>query len=320
MKPGSKAALSLFVLSPLIAEYLLGSLPTRMLGILPLMAMLYGSGAILVREYVRRKNLGWPALFLLAAAYGLAEEGLVTQSLFNPNYLHLRLLDYGWVPAFGTSPVWLIYVIGIHVFGSIGVPIGFTESLFPPVRDQPWLGKFGLILFAGLLLLGSVAVASFTYKQLPFLASPAQFGCTVAVIVALVIAARLFPRRESAQVATARSAELFGATLAAGSAFMLVELTGQKTLNLPWPGVLLAFAAVLSAYLVYILKRGRNQRWTPLQRFAFAAGGVATYGWVGFPIEISLHGTSSLPGHVILAVAILALLILAGRRSARAPA
>ena len=40
------AVLSLFVLSPLIAEYLLGSLPVSMLAVLPVMALMYGSGAL----------------------------------------------------------------------------------------------------------------------------------------------------------------------------------------------------------------------------------------------------------------------------------
>ncbi|MES1200430.1 MAG: hypothetical protein ABUS57_03165 [Pseudomonadota bacterium] len=96
------AALSLFVLSPLIAEYLLGSLPMNMIAILPIMALMYGSAAVLIREIVRRTGRGWVTLILLATAYGFLEEGLVTQSLWNPNYLHLRLLDYGYVPFLGT--------------------------------------------------------------------------------------------------------------------------------------------------------------------------------------------------------------------------
>ncbi len=47
------AVVCLFFLSPLIAEYLLGSLPLTMIAILPVMALLYGSGAVLIRELVR---------------------------------------------------------------------------------------------------------------------------------------------------------------------------------------------------------------------------------------------------------------------------
>jgi hypothetical protein len=318
MKRNWKAAWSLFVLSPLIAEYLLGSLPMQMITILPLMAMLYGSGAILVREYVRRANLGWPALLLLATAYGLTEEGLISQSLFNPNYLHLRLLDYGWIPALGTSPVWVVYVIGIHVFWSISVPIGLTESLFPEARDRPWLGWFGVTVFALLLILAAVATGRFTYKQLPFMASPVQLGSTVTIIVALIAAARFFPRREAGAATVPSARVIFGAAVAAGSAFMAVRFLADGTLHLSGTATTAGYGLVLAAFLAFILGWCRGRRWSALQRFALAAGGVAAYGWAGFPIDISLHGTGSIPAHIALAAAIGVLTVYAGRRSARA--
>src|SRR4051794_25897729 len=113
MKHTPWPALCLFVASPLIGEYLLGSLPASMLPLLPLMAAMYGSGAILIREWVRRTGRGWPSIVVLATAYGFFEEGFVTQSLFNPNYLHLRLLDYGWLPQLGIALPWTLYVVTI---------------------------------------------------------------------------------------------------------------------------------------------------------------------------------------------------------------
>src|SRR3954470_3691604 len=103
MKHKPWPALCLFLASPLVGEYLLGSLPASMIFLLPLMAAMYGSAAILIREWARRTGRGWTSIFLVATAYGLFEEGFVTQSLFNPNYLHLRLLDYGWLPSLGTA-------------------------------------------------------------------------------------------------------------------------------------------------------------------------------------------------------------------------
>jgi len=49
-------ALSLFVIAPLVAEYLLGSLPMSMIAILPIMAAMYGSAALLIRETARRSG------------------------------------------------------------------------------------------------------------------------------------------------------------------------------------------------------------------------------------------------------------------------
>src|SRR5256885_289548 len=58
--------LSLFVLTPLVAEYLLGSLPMSMIAILPLMAALYGSAALLIREIARRIGGGWGSADMVA--------------------------------------------------------------------------------------------------------------------------------------------------------------------------------------------------------------------------------------------------------------
>ena len=96
-------ALVLLVLSPLVAEFLLGDFSIRQIGLIVVLLPQYGGGALLVRETTRRAGISWPSIILLALAYALIEEGFTTQSLFNPNYAGLRLLDYGFIPALGTS-------------------------------------------------------------------------------------------------------------------------------------------------------------------------------------------------------------------------
>src|SRR3954468_10872418 len=143
MKSPKAAVACLLVMSPLIGEYLLGSLPASMIYLLPLMMAMYGAGALLIRETVRATGRGWASIVLLATAYRLFEEGFVTQSLFNPDYLHLRLLDFGFLPALGTALPWAIFVTAIHVVWSITVPIALTESAFTAQRERPWLGTAG---------------------------------------------------------------------------------------------------------------------------------------------------------------------------------
>ena len=122
----------LLFLSPLVAEYLSGSLPVALIALLPLMAAMYGSGAVLIRETAVRTGGGWPMIVLLAAAYAFVEEGWVDQSLFNPNYQGQRLLDFGYVAALGTGLPWLLYVIAIHVVWSISTPIALTGRRSTP--------------------------------------------------------------------------------------------------------------------------------------------------------------------------------------------
>jgi hypothetical protein len=80
--------LVLIVLAPTIAEVLLGNLLFNGTFVWQLVidTVLYGSGAILVREVARRRHLGWLGIVVLALAYGVVEEGLVLQSLFNPHF------------------------------------------------------------------------------------------------------------------------------------------------------------------------------------------------------------------------------------------
>ena len=85
-------ALALLVLSPLVAEFLLGDFSIRQFGLIVVLLPQYGGGALLVRETARRASKGWPSMILLALAYALIEEGFTTQSLFNPNYAGQRLL------------------------------------------------------------------------------------------------------------------------------------------------------------------------------------------------------------------------------------
>src|ERR1700722_1905445 len=115
-KRGIWPALGLVFTAPLVAEFLLGNLPIKMLPALIVLAPMYGGGALLIREVVRRTGHGWPSILLLALAYGIIEEAFTTQSLFNPNYLslNLHLLDPGYIPALGVGAWWTLFVLTLH--------------------------------------------------------------------------------------------------------------------------------------------------------------------------------------------------------------
>jgi hypothetical protein len=70
----------LFLLAPLVGEYLLGNASIVELPALPILALLCGSGAILVRELARRTGRGWPTMLGLGLAYGLLEAGPIDQT------------------------------------------------------------------------------------------------------------------------------------------------------------------------------------------------------------------------------------------------
>ncbi|WP_443749043.1 hypothetical protein [Asticcacaulis solisilvae] len=311
--------LSLFLLSPLVGEYLLGSLPMSMIAILPLMAAMYGSGALLIREVVRRTGKGWPSIVLLATAYGFIEEGFITQSLFNPNYMHLRLLDFGYLPAIGTALPWVIFVISIHVIWSMSVPIALTETLYNDKRTERWLGPVTIPLFALVFLAGSALIAVFTYKQVPFMASVPQLVGNGLVVVALIVAALLWPKpSETTGKPAPHAAILFGAALLSGSGLMIIEHLGPALAHWPWTvGVALMLGCEV-AFVAFMAVFTLGRSWTAVQRFAVMAGGLMVYVWQGFMTDMELHGKADLQGHMVIAAAFVLLCGVAGWRAFRA--
>ena len=155
------AVFALYLLSPFIAEMLTGSTPplrwNNPVGII-LTTGLYGSGAILARELVRRRRLGWGNLALLGAAYGVLEEGMSFQSWFNPTWTppadRLRFFEINWTFALAFTT--------IHVALSILSSVIVAEAFFPQLADRPWLSKKGFVGFT--IWLGAVvAWLFFTY-------------------------------------------------------------------------------------------------------------------------------------------------------------
>src|SRR5512136_2777824 len=99
MKKTLPPAWALWFASPILGELVSGSSPLNEyinpFTILTL-GMLYGSGAILVRELVIHWKKGWFSLLLLGMAYGIYEEGLMVRSFFDPNWMDLDKLNvYG---------------------------------------------------------------------------------------------------------------------------------------------------------------------------------------------------------------------------------
>src|SRR6266699_3495998 len=123
--------LVLIVLAPTLAEVLLGNVLFNGTFVWQLVidTVLYGSGAILIREVARRRRLGW--------------LGIVVLSLFNPHFPGLESMgSYGRL--FGVNWFWAFYVLGLHTVWSITLPILLTELLFPKVQSRLWLGCVGL--------------------------------------------------------------------------------------------------------------------------------------------------------------------------------
>jgi len=107
--------------------------------------MLYGTGAVVIREITRRWEKGWVSILLMGMAYGIFEEGIIVRSFFDPGWQDLgQLAFYGrWI---GVNWIWSIALTIFHAVVSILIPIAITELLFPEKKDMLWLSKRELII------------------------------------------------------------------------------------------------------------------------------------------------------------------------------
>lgn len=306
-------AVMLFFLAPLVAEFLLGDLPITLLPALIILAPMYGGGALLIRESVRRSGRGWPSILFLALAYAIFEEAFTTQTLFNPNYLHLNLglLSHAYIPALGIGAWWTIFVLTLHTVWSISVSIGLAEALVPDRSTTPWLGGMGLAVTAFLFLLGAAASTLITLRGDRFVASVPQFASAAVLCAIFVILAFRLPIGHST-VASGRLPTPWQAgfvALVAGSIFMVVPPAWG------WWAVVIYIALDL-AVIVAVSQWSRRMSWGSRHRLALAAGAALAYAWHAFiqhPV-VGKNITVDRIGNAVFTLGLIVLVAIAWRR------
>lgn len=275
--------LLLLITAPLVAEFLLGDVTLASLPALVIFIPLYGAGAVLIREVVRRRGGGWPAILVLAAAFGVIEEGLSTQSLFNPDYAHQHLLSSGYVPALGIAIPWTVYVLSLHVIWSIGTPIALVESMFPRRRTEAWLRTPGLIIMAVLYVLGLAAAFGTTWLEYRYVASPvhligAALIAMILIIVGMLLATLWRPAHPAAQASGRAPAAWLVGIASAVAASIVVLAPHLPTAALRSLTILIIEAAAVIAITLWSRRAG----WGDRQILALAAGALFGYAWHAF--------------------------------------
>lgn len=280
--------LVLFALAPLVAELLFGATPVSRIGGLLPESLLYGGGAVLIRELARRRGSGWGRIVLLGAAYAIVEEGLAIQSLFNPDLFNAGLVGGR---ALGVNWVWSQWTIGYHVVWSISIPILLAELLFPARRAEPWLGKVGLTVVGVLYALGALAIgAIFRLFVAPDFSAPLSLLIGAALVAAALVtlalrrpaAARRAPVEPSEEAPPAWRVGLLAA-LAAVAWFALLDLPHALRAGALVLLPMLA-ALALAAAAVWLIRRwsAPGRRWGELHRLALASGALLISMLFGF--------------------------------------
>ena len=307
-------AVALFVIAPLIAEFLLGNMSITHLGLLVILAPLYGGGALLIRESVRRAGRPWPSIFLLALAFGILEEAFLTESLFNPDYLglNLHLLNTAHISLFGIGAWYTVFVLTLHTVWSIPVPIALTEALVPERANSRWIGKPAIGAVAALFVLACLSIGSFSIPMdsMHIVASRAQLACSALIIFVLIISAFSLHRwpaaKRSWRVPDPRIVGLISFSIA--SAFLVI----------PREWAWWAVVAYLSLYVFAVVPTliwSNRTGWRSIHRLSLAGGAAMAYAWHAFLQTPSLGDAGAITrmGNLLFAV-LAAILVGAGAR------
>lgn len=195
-------AITLMVLAPLLAEILPGATRFSAIFVLPIEICVWGGGALLIREVVRRNRLGWRNMLLLALALAIAEECLIQQTSLAPLVIQIKGKVYA--RAFGINYVYLLWALVYESVFVVFAPIHLAELIFRRRRDDAWLGELGIVVVAFLFVLGSF-LAWFSWTQiartkvfhLPAYTPPLLAVVIASVVVAILISWAIGPFRRS---------------------------------------------------------------------------------------------------------------------------
>jgi hypothetical protein len=307
----------LLLIAPIVAEVFSGSTSiTTLFGVLFEIG-LYGAAAVLIRELVCRRGLGWPRLMIFGLVYGLIQEGLLLQTLFDPHFPGLgQWTIYG--RAFGINWGWAVYILGFHALWSISIPILLVELLFPKFRGRPWLRWPGLSVVAAVFLLYCFVTALVLRTKLfsGSVTSPFALVGVAVLIVGGSLCALFIPasHRQAQPAEKLRRAPsswiILVASFVVGWLWFQVYGISKVPVMLPllaW-GVL---AIVLISSLLMLWTPGR--RWHDVHTLGFVAGMLLACLVTGFNLEAS-RGWVAVVGHAVLTLVTIALLAWLGLR------
>lgn len=273
MKIKISPAVTLWFIAPIFGELLSGSTPLNEYlnpFIIIVFGLLYGSGAILIREIVLRWKKGWVSLLLLGMAYGIYEEGLMVRSFFDPNWVDLgKLGEYGRI--FGVNWVWAEHLMIFHALLSIAASIAFIEMLYPDKRTESWIGTRGLtwnaLAFAASLTVGALLN--------PYDAPDAWLGMCWLAIAGLMLAAWRIPSKVIAlRAVTVPRPRRFWWTgfLGVFGQFYLLYITAEN--NNPPFVVTMILLALYNLFILWLVVRwsGAGQAWDDRHKLSLITG------------------------------------------------
>lgn len=191
-------AITLMVMAPLCAEVLPGATRFSSIFVFPIEMLVWGGGAVMIRELVRANRLGWPSMVMLALCLALAEEFLIQQTSVAP--LVISIKGVAWARAWGINYAYLLWALVYEAVLVVLLPVMLVEMLFPSRRHARWLNAVGwglqLVLFAAgsfLAWFSWTQIARTKVFHLPPYTPPLSHVVLAMAAIALLMAASLGP-------------------------------------------------------------------------------------------------------------------------------
>src|SRR5215475_5384980 len=273
---------ALVLLSPFIAEVLSGSTRTSFLFVFVPEVMVWGVGALLCREMVRRWRAGGTSLLLLGLSLSIAEEFVIQQTSLAPLPFPGSHPDYGRM--WGMNLVYLLFMLGYESVWVVIIPVQVTELFFPRQAAQPWLRKRGAIVASLVFLIGSrIAWYGWTQQARPRLhAAPyhpplplvALGLLAIAGLAALAYRLRGVGAQAPENDQRAIPAWVAGLTaLVMGAAWfaLITQLFVPNPVQPFWAAMALGIAWAVLAFTLFSRWSSRTS-WTERHRFASVLG------------------------------------------------
>jgi hypothetical protein len=285
-------AFTLIFLAPFIAEVLSGATRVSFLFAFVPELMMWGCGALIIRELAKRWDGGWTSVLLLGLGLAVFEECVVQQTSLAPLPWPAISADYG--RRYGVNWIYFLYMLGYESVWAVVVPIQVTELIFPERREVTWLRSGGMITSVAVFLLGArVAWYAWIKRARPIVfhapdydvpwSTIAVFLVVIAALMLLAFLARHIERSDS----TTRTAPPWWSMVAAAMllAFpwyrLMVLIFGERSTQPYW--VAMALGVVWAGFAYFLIRRWSVGRgWNDKHRWGLTFGAVLVCMIAGF--------------------------------------
>ncbi len=301
-------ALTLMVMAPAIAELLPGATRLSSAYVFPIEMLIWGSGAVLARFFVRKFRLGWFNLVLLALALAMAEELLIQQTSFASLVVQIKGVEYGRAALMGSgfNYVYFVWAMLYEAIFVVCIPVALVEMMFPSRREDGWLNIWGIIVMAILFVPASFVawygwniIARHTVFHLDPYHLPRDLAIASAAVIAVTILAAVGPTRRllagaAKPVTPPRPLALAVLGVMASGVIFAIEVLAFGAAPQIAPAIPVTAGVVLGLVMMaFVPGWTASPKWTPWHLVAMTfATAWANFGFlfIGFGGGIDLYG------------------------------